>query len=97
MLMQQMCCEIQYFDEKKTLLRTIFKETLVQCNEAIRKHMIDKDKLKEITLSVNDERYVRNLLENPLTIVLMGNRPCMKARIVNYILGFELLPVSSEI
>lgn len=45
-------------------------------------------------LKCDDERYIRNMLENPISIVLMGNRPCVKARMVNYILGYELLPVS---
>lgn len=44
-------------------------------------------------LKADDERYIRNMLENPISIVLMGNRPSVKARIVNYILGYELLPV----
>lgn len=34
------------------------------------------------------------MIENPISIVLLGNRPCVKARIANYILGYELLPVS---
>lgn len=45
-------------------------------------------------LKSDDERYIRNMLDNPISIVLMGNRPCVKARIVNYMLGYELLPVS---
>lgn len=47
-----------------------------------------------MSLKCDDERYIRNMLDNPISIVLMGNRPCVKARIVNYMLGYELLPVS---
>ncbi|OTF77117.1 hypothetical protein BLA29_012196, partial [Euroglyphus maynei] len=46
-----------------------------------------------MSLKLDDERYIRNMLDNPISIVLMGNRPCVKARIVNYMLGYELLPV----
>ncbi len=46
-------------------------------------------------LKSDDERYIRSMIENPISIVLLGNRPCVKARIANYILGYELLPVST--
>lgn len=45
-------------------------------------------------LKSDDERYIRSMIENPISIVLLGNRPSVKARIANYILGYELLPVS---
>lgn len=56
----------------------------------------DLDKFAEMCLKKEDERYIRNMIENPISIVLLGNRPNVKARIVNYILGYELLPVSFE-
>lgn len=49
-----------------------------------------------MSLKFDDERYIRNMLDNPISIVLMGSRPCVKARIVNYMLGYELLPVSYD-
>ena len=53
------------------------------------------DKFQEMCLKSDDERYIRSMIVNPISIVLMGNRPCVKARIANYILGHELLPVST--
>ncbi|KAI2802593.1 hypothetical protein BLOT_010051 [Blomia tropicalis] len=85
--------EAEYFDEKKRLLRAIFNETLSQCVDAYRSKNVPKDKYQEICLKSDDERYIRSMLDNPISIVLLGNRPCVKARIANYILGYELLPV----
>ncbi|KAH7645034.1 dual specificity protein kinase-like protein [Dermatophagoides farinae] len=92
-MQQQMRYEAEYFDDKKRLLRAIFNETLAQCNDALHKRNISKDKFQEMSLKFDDERYIRNMLDNPISIVLMGSRPCVKARIVNYMLGYELLPV----
>ena len=55
------------------------------------------DKFQEMRLKTDDERYIRSMIENPISIVLLGNRPCVKARIANYILGYELLPVRVQL
>ena len=56
--------------------------------------LVSTDKFQDMCLKSDDERYIRSMIENPISIVLLGNRPCVKARIANYILGYELLPVS---
>ena len=65
--------------------RTLSKPLFLLC--------IFADKFQDMCLKTDDERYIRSMIENPISIILLGNRPCVKARIANYILGYELLPV----
>ncbi len=55
--------------------------------------MLFIDQLSEICLKEEDEKFIREIIETPVGIVILGSKSWAKAIIVNELLGCTLLPV----
>lgn len=51
------------------------------------------DQMNNLNLRIEDEEQIRDIIENPIGIVILGSKSWSKATVVNELLGYTLLPV----
>lgn len=88
--------EFNNYINQKCLLKKIFDETLISVNEIAISHYFNKDQLSDICLKEEDEKFIREIIETPVGIVILGSKSWAKAIIVNELLGCTLLPVDNS-
>ena len=52
--------------------------------------------MNDLNLRIDDEEKIRDIIENPVGIVILGSKSWAKASVVNELLGYALLPVNDH-
>ncbi|CAG2117060.1 unnamed protein product, partial [Medioppia subpectinata] len=87
--------EFNKYINQKRLLKKIFDETLIACNEIAINDYFTKDQFSEIWLKEEDEKFIREIIETPIGIVVLGTKSWAKALVVNELLNCPLLPIDT--
>ena len=86
--------ELQKYSRHRRYLKKLLNNTKSTLQDIYRSgYFISHEQMMELNLRIEDEDKIRDIIENPVGIVILGSKSWAKAAIVNELLGYALLPV----